>query len=84
MARLANRRVHYDIEWKVLIDKEPIIGDLIRRSDFRLNSLCLQAKGKAQDRVNSKDKNAVKLYCRAQIAKKGIKAYNLTLNEIGE
>lgn len=49
--------IDYDIEWKVLMDKEPIIGDLIRRSDFRLNSLCLQAKGKAQDRANSKDKD---------------------------
>ena len=27
--------IGYDIEWKVIIDKEPILGDLIRRSDFR-------------------------------------------------
>jgi hypothetical protein len=30
----------YDIEWKVLVGKEPIMSDIISRSDFRFATLC--------------------------------------------
>ena len=32
--------IDYDIEWRVLLGKEPIICDIINRSDFRFFKLC--------------------------------------------
>jgi hypothetical protein len=32
--------LNYDIEWKVLVRKEPIINNIISRSEFRFATLC--------------------------------------------
>ena len=40
-------KLDYNIEWKVLIRKEPIISDIISRQDFRFATLYKKAKKKA-------------------------------------
>jgi hypothetical protein len=33
--------MNYNIEWRVLLEKESIIYDIINRSDFRFFKLCI-------------------------------------------
>jgi hypothetical protein len=73
--------IDYEIEWKVFVDKDPIISDLISRSDFRFFSLCKRAKEKAQDYTNKKNKDAEVLSCKAQVAGKRDRAYELTIEK---
>ena len=53
-----DKEIDYNIEWKVFVDKNPIISDIISRSDFRFFMLSKQAKEKAQNYTNKKGKDA--------------------------
>jgi hypothetical protein len=69
----------YDIEWKVLVGKEPIISDIIRRQDFLFATLCKKVKEKAQEHTNKKKKDAEALNCKAQMATKRNKPFDFTI-----
>ena len=58
-------QIDYDIEWKVLLGKDPIISDIIGRSDFRFVRLCKNAKNKAQEYTNKKKRDAEVINCKA-------------------
>jgi hypothetical protein len=71
----------YDIEWKVLLGKEPIISDIISRSGFLFATLCWKAKEKAQIHTNKKKRDAEVLNCKAQMASKRDKAFEFTIEK---
>jgi hypothetical protein len=71
--------IDYDIEWRVLLGKEPIICDIINRSDFRFFKLCTQAKEKAQEYTNKLKKDAEALNCKGQIAAKREKPFEIMI-----
>lgn len=71
----------YNIEWKVFIDKNLIISDLISRSDFRFSTLCINGRAKAQAHAQKKNKDIQALSCKAHIAgkRRGDRVYEILL-----
>jgi hypothetical protein len=56
--RRKKKKLDYDIKWRVLTRKEPIINNVISRSEFRFASLCRKAKEQTQIHINKKKKDA--------------------------
>jgi hypothetical protein len=65
----------------VLIDKSPIISDIISRDVFFFVTLCKKAKEKAQEIINKKKKDVEAHICKTQVVKKRGKPYELMIEK---